>query len=138
MKTLLFIDFFYEPQIQRFQNKQLLPPNTNGSYYFRSLVNQHKYPVVFSHNDMQEGNILLRLNTAKPELVLIDFEYCSYNYRGFDIANHFVEWQYDYTRQDYPFYYERSGTRPTKEQKVSHVTGGRGRVGVLNVLVVSH
>lgn len=68
---------------------------------------------------MQEGNILLRQNTRKPELVLIDFEYCSYNYRGFDIANHFVEWQYDYTAAEYPFFHERTGSGPTKEQKVS-------------------
>lgn len=68
---------------------------------------------------MQEGNILLRQNTRKPELVLIDFEYCSYNYRAFDIANHFVEWQYDYTAAEYPFFHERTGSGPTKEQKVS-------------------
>ena len=29
-------------------------------------------------------------------VVLIDFEFSSYNYRGFDIANHFNEWMYDY------------------------------------------
>ena len=88
-------------------------------FLFRSLATRHKYPVVFCHNDMQEGNILLRQNTRKPELVLIDFEYCSYNYRAFDIANHFVEWQYDYTAAEYPFFHERAGSGPTKEQKVS-------------------
>jgi len=96
--------------------------------WFRSLVKQQKYPVVFCHNDMQEGNILLRQNSRKRELVLIDFEYCSYNYRGFDIANHFVEWQYDYTASEYPFFHERSGSGPTDEQKVSHVWGEEGWV----------
>ena len=91
---------------------------------FRSLVTQQKHPVVFCHNDMQEGNILLRENTSKPELVLIDFEYCSYNYRGFDVANHFAEWQYDYTEVDYPFFRERPGSSPTREQKVSLKWGG--------------
>lgn len=62
---------------------------------------------------------MLRQNTRKPELVLIDFEYCSYNYRAFDIANHFVEWQYDYTATEYPFFHERAGSGPTREQKVS-------------------
>ncbi|XP_054002302.1 choline/ethanolamine kinase isoform X2 [Hylaeus anthracinus] len=89
--------------------------------WFRSLVTRQKHPVVFCHNDMQEGNILLRQNTRKPELVLIDFEYCSYNYRGFDIANHFVEWQYDYTAAEYPFFHERTGSGPTKEQKINFV-----------------
>jgi choline/ethanolamine kinase len=31
-----------------------------------------------------------------PRLVVIDFEYASYNYRAFDFANHFCEWTLDY------------------------------------------
>ncbi|XP_020279109.1 choline/ethanolamine kinase isoform X2 [Pseudomyrmex gracilis] len=89
--------------------------------WFRSFVTQQKYPVTFCHNDMQEGNILLRQNTRKPELVLIDFEYCSYNYRGFDIANHFMEWQYDYTTPEYPFFHEHPASGPTKEQKLDFI-----------------
>ncbi|XP_028049220.1 choline/ethanolamine kinase isoform X3 [Monomorium pharaonis] len=85
--------------------------------WLRSIVMQQKHPVVFCHNDMQEGNILLLQNSRTPKLVLIDFEYCSYNYRGFDIANHFAEWQYDYTAPEYPFFHERPGAGPTKEQK---------------------
>ncbi|XP_008212901.1 choline/ethanolamine kinase isoform X2 [Nasonia vitripennis] len=88
--------------------------------WFRSLVKQQKHPVVFCHNDMQEGNILMRQN-SKTELVVIDFEYCSYNYRGFDVANHFLEWQYDYTSADYPFFTERSGSGSTKEQKLNFI-----------------
>lgn len=75
---------------------------------------------------MQEGNILLRQNSQKTELVVIDFEYCSYNYRGFDVANHFAEWQYDYTAASYPFFTERSGCGPTKEQKVRRALGAGG------------
>ena len=39
--------------------------------------------MVFCHNDLQEGYILIRENAASAEekLVIIDFEYCSYNYR---------------------------------------------------------
>ncbi|XP_043290129.1 choline/ethanolamine kinase isoform X1 [Venturia canescens] len=89
--------------------------------WLRSLVKQQKYPVVFCHNDMQEGNILLRQNSRKRELVVIDFEYCSYNYRGFDLANHFIEWQYDYTAAEYPFFHERAGAGPTDEQKLHFI-----------------
>ncbi|XP_066580942.1 choline/ethanolamine kinase isoform X2 [Prorops nasuta] len=96
--------------------------------WFKSLVKQHKYPVVFCHNDMQEGNILLRENSKKPELVLIDFEYCSYNYRAFDLANHFVEWQYDYTEADYPFFHEMTNG-PTKEQKLNFIRNYLKTVG---------
>ncbi|KAJ1975134.1 hypothetical protein H4R35_003285 [Dimargaris xerosporica] len=52
-------------------------------------------PIVFAHNDLQYGNIL-RLDQPSQELVVIDFEYAGYNYRGFDIANHFSEWTADY------------------------------------------
>ncbi|KAK1335637.1 hypothetical protein QTO34_003429 [Cnephaeus nilssonii] len=58
----------------------------------RSLLESTPSPVVFCHNDCQEGNILLlegRENLEDQKLMLIDFEYSSYNYRGFDIANHF-------------------------------------------------
>ena len=30
-------------------------------------------------------------------LTLIDFDYSKYNYRGYDIANHFCEFKYEYT-----------------------------------------
>lgn len=121
--------------------------------WLRKVVEMEAYPVVFCHNDLQEGNILFRqgnfnpvtetcdvdnpLNDLtplmisaspkleneqtpsngtsrkrslvddnlgnevveangnssgdeKPELMIIDFEYCAYNYRAFDIANHFL------------------------------------------------
>ncbi|XP_052758111.1 choline/ethanolamine kinase isoform X2 [Galleria mellonella] len=130
-------------------------------------------PVVFCHNDMQKGNILLledvvqstgdedvsvyvqtydtdspksnkennhtktsfetmtqyedqntsdsiishMSDSGEPKLVLIDFEYCAYNYRGFDIANHFQEWMYDYNNPEYPFYDEVLENYPTLEQK---------------------
>ncbi|XP_063545529.1 choline/ethanolamine kinase [Cydia strobilella] len=118
-------------------------------------------PVVFCHNDLQEGNILLledvhtdeeptyRLHSyqedsprksfdplsqyedantvdsesshisdsGEPKLVLIDFEYCAYNHRGFDIANHFQEWGYDYTNPEHPYYYENQENHPNLEQK---------------------
>ena len=53
------------------------------------------------------------------KLVVIDYEYCSYNYRAFDIANHFSEWMFDYTNKDYPFYYIDQDKFPSKEQRVN-------------------
>jgi choline/ethanolamine kinase len=80
---------------------------------------------MFCHNDMQEGNILLCCGDMTdeealqdPHLVLIDFEYCSYNYRGFDLANHFLEWMYDYTNSTYPYFTVNKNNFPTREQQV--------------------
>ena len=42
---------------------------------------------------------MLRLENSK-ELVLVDFEYAGYNPRGFDFANHFCEWTYDYHSEE--------------------------------------
>lgn len=106
--------------------------------WLKNVIESAAYPVVFCHNDLQEGNILLRqrdftplektddqlsdplkisigtkphespiidnsldsdfidstqpnrVHDEKPELMIIDFEYCAYNYRAFDIANHFL------------------------------------------------
>lgn len=75
--------------------------------FFRTIIARSKSQVVFAHNDLQEGNILLpkassgnirmpsvsdegssqprnslsAFNPTDPRLVLIDFEYASYNYR---------------------------------------------------------
>ncbi|XP_062199169.1 probable ethanolamine kinase [Phragmites australis] len=47
-------------------------------------------PVVYAHNDLLSGNLML--NDLEGKLYFIDFEYGSYSYRGYDIANHFNEY----------------------------------------------
>lgn len=65
--------------------------------------------VTAEHDEQQEEE--------EPELMFIDFEYCSYNYRGFDLANHFLEWTFDYTNKDYPFFFHKKAQFPNEEQK---------------------
>lgn len=168
--------------------------------WLKSVIDGEDHPVVFSHNDLQEGNILLREDFSasngldnycsttapnssstssskvdengsveagsdsasgisngsrnprkrsldepiesemdstrdsvlsgnsqslsdqpgdgEPELMIIDFEYCAYNYRGFDLANHFLEWTFDYTNPAAPYFYHRPEQYPTSEQQV--------------------
>ncbi|XP_072495457.1 choline kinase alpha [Notamacropus eugenii] len=91
----------------------------------RSLLESTSSPVVFCHNDCQEGNILLlegEENWEKQKLMLIDFEYSSYNYRGFDIGNHFCEWMYDYTYEKYPFFRADTLKYPTKKQQLHFIS----------------
>ncbi|KAF3836844.1 hypothetical protein F7725_004308, partial [Dissostichus mawsoni] len=85
--------------------KSPLPPSfkmwlSDTMSLLNALLAETKSPVVFCHNDVTEGNILI-LEDKDPNttdrLMLIDFEYSSYNYRGFDFGNHFCEWMYDYT-----------------------------------------
>ena len=49
-----------------------------------------KSPIVFCHNDLLAGNILLSLDERR-EVSFVDFEYSEYNPRGFDIGNFFCE-----------------------------------------------
>ncbi|XP_024902031.1 choline kinase alpha, partial [Pteropus alecto] len=91
----------------------------------RSLLESTPSPVVFCHNDCQEGNVLLlegRENSEKQKLMLIDFEYSSYNYRGFDIGNHFCEWMYDYNYEKYPFFRANILKYPTKKQQLHFIS----------------
>uniref|UniRef100_A0A8D2DZ37 Ethanolamine kinase n=1 Tax=Sciurus vulgaris TaxID=55149 RepID=A0A8D2DZ37_SCIVU len=91
----------------------------------RSLLESTPSPVVFCHNDCQEGNILLldgRENAERQKLMLIDFEYSSYNYRGFDIGNHFCEWMYDYTYEKYPFFTANILKYPTRKQQLHFIS----------------
>ncbi|ORZ09005.1 kinase-like domain-containing protein [Absidia repens] len=56
-------------------------------------------PIVFSHNDLLYGNIIL--NDTKEEAYFIDYEYGCYAFRGFDIGNHFNEhcgFEFDYSK----------------------------------------
>ena len=88
---------------------------------------------MFSHNDLQGGNILCRqLSQAEEEngsreadspeferrLTVIDFEFCSYNFRAFDIANHWAEWMYDYGLDESPYYTIKRDKYPSKTEQV--------------------
>ena len=53
-------------------------------------------------------------------LVAIDFEFCAYNYRAYDIANHWAEWIYDYGNKEYPYYFVNHNKAPTIDQKVNN------------------
>lgn len=63
-----------------------------------SILSQVPSPLVLSHNDLQYGNIM----STDAGVVLIDFEYTSYNPRGYDLGNHFCEWAYDYHKTIQP------------------------------------
>ncbi|RAL15578.1 putative choline kinase [Aspergillus homomorphus CBS 101889] len=76
-------------------------------------VNAVKQQLVFAHNDTQYGNLLrmepshesplLRPENKHKQLVVIDFEYASANTPGFEFANHFSEWCYNYHDPERPW-----------------------------------
>ena len=65
--------------------------------WLKNLLKQTESPIVFAHNDLLSGNILYR--EGDDNIVFVDYEYGGWNYRGFDIGNHFCEYAgFDYTK----------------------------------------
>ncbi|XP_005307357.2 choline kinase alpha isoform X1 [Chrysemys picta bellii] len=124
LNQVLRIKFTRESRIRKL-NKILSYNLPQEMKSLRSMLEATSSPVVFCHNDCQEGNVLLlegREDSEKQKLMLIDFEYSSYNYRGFDIANHFCEWMYDYTYEKYPFFKASFLKYPTKMQQLHFIS----------------
>ncbi|KJH49864.1 Choline/ethanolamine kinase [Dictyocaulus viviparus] len=80
-------------------------------------------PVVFCHNDLTSGNLLISLtskstspsctseeislnggNKQSLSLNLVDFEFSAYNYRGFDLANYFCAAAIEHNVNEFPHY----------------------------------
>jgi ethanolamine kinase len=98
-------------------------------------------PVVFCHNDLLHANIIYskdgEFGDAKECVTFIDFEYAGYNYRGFDIANHFCEWagfdcnydllisarvaQENWLRAYYEAYYSKQCSRAALDEMLEEV-----------------
>ncbi|KAJ1960200.1 hypothetical protein IWQ62_004316 [Dispira parvispora] len=57
--------------------------------YLKQELDKLQAPVVFSHNDLLSANVIY--NQEQDRVSFIDHEYASYNYRGYDIGNHFAE-----------------------------------------------
>ncbi len=73
--------------------------------------------LVASHNDFLNGNIL---KLPGGGLLLIDFEYSSYNFRMYDVANFITESLFDYSVQESP-YFAYFPDRRDSDEKVSEM-----------------
>ncbi|XP_070686827.1 choline kinase alpha isoform X2 [Pempheris klunzingeri] len=123
LSQVMRLNFTRESHLRRF-NRLLSYNLPQEMDVLKSLLESTHSPVVFCHNDCQEGNILLlkgRQSSDKQKLMLIDFEYSSYNYRGFDIGNHFCEWMYDYTCDEFPFFKVNAQAYPSKAQQLHFI-----------------
>jgi len=94
------IDFQSLKQEVEFQKSIILPLNS---------------PVVFCHNDLLLANFMY--NSKTEQFYVIDYEYANYNYRGYDLGNHFAEWIIDYTRKDYPKFYFKPENYPSHSER---------------------
>jgi choline/ethanolamine kinase len=67
------------------ETKQDPVPQLNGNSRKRSLPDNSLDSEIIDSSTNDVENL-----AEEPELMIIDFEYCAYNYRAFDIANHFL------------------------------------------------
>lgn len=123
MDQVMKLNFNREAHVKKYKKlmKLDLPAELES---LRALLAATPSPVVFCHNDVQEGNILMlddKDHSSNERLMLIDFEYSSYNYRGFDFGNHFCEWMYNYTYDQWPFYKASPENYPTREQQLHFI-----------------
>mmetsp|Transcript_9215 Transcript_9215/g.12668 ORF Transcript_9215/g.12668 Transcript_9215/m.12668 type:complete len:359 (-) Transcript_9215:47-1123(-) len=95
--------------------------------YLKQILSSSKSPIVFCHNDLLGPNIIYDSET--DTFNFIDYEYGSYNYRGFDFGNHFNEYagfELDYAKypskeQQYIFFKQylkafKKGVEPTEQE----------------------
>ncbi|XP_054157294.1 choline/ethanolamine kinase-like [Oppia nitens] len=60
--------------------------------WLKGVIIKSKSPIVFNHVDFRGSNIMI---TENDGLILCDFEYSAYGYRGFDFGTIYVEWGRD-------------------------------------------
>lgn len=99
-----------------------MSPSFDMDTEFNELLkaaNDLNCPIVFCHNDLQGGNILLaeKATPTTPRMTIIDWEYGHYNYRGFDLGNHFNEWMFDYSMTGQPGFEWTAANYPSKEMQ---------------------
>jgi len=119
------ISFNSGDSVQREKLQKVLSYGLASEFqYLKKLCAKVPSPVVFCHNDLQEGNILYSESEEDPSnwwLTPIDFEYASYNYRGFDIGNHFCEWCYDYEVDHAPYFSADMALYPNKQEQLRFI-----------------
>jgi choline/ethanolamine kinase len=80
----------------------------------QTLLSALQSPLTFCHNDLICGNMM---KYADGRIIFIDYEYGSYNFRGYDFGNHFTEWTLDYTVKEWPKFRIVPSQYPSEEQQ---------------------
>ncbi|BGP19049.1 hypothetical protein JCM10213_009241 [Rhodosporidiobolus nylandii] len=142
LRSLLNLPLFehqlrlYRSFVRRVERSSSLPPSSSAPPS-SPPIGPVRSKRVFAHNDTQYGNLLLVTpQTTDPEeereiereaereggahrrLIVVDFEYAGANPRGFDIANHFCEWQADYHHPSLSHSLSAHQPYPTRAERI--------------------
>ncbi|CAG2108024.1 unnamed protein product, partial [Medioppia subpectinata] len=95
---------YQEIQRHQYETLQTLDLLAEMSW-LKKIVVDLKSPIVFSHNDFNRKNILMREtndeNSQQMDIYLIDFDFSSYTYRGIDLGNYFGTWGQKWPNYDW-------------------------------------
>jgi len=92
----------YQNEYKDSKAKELPKSKLQDEFQFlEQQLSKADSPIVFTHNDLLAPNIIF--NPANNLIRFIDYEYANYNFRGFDLGNHFCEWAgFDLKYENYP------------------------------------
>lgn len=74
--------------------------------FLKNKLQEVNGKVCFCHNDLNANNIFLKDTgiDLQNSIIFIDFEYCNYNYRGYDMGNFLIERCFDYNYDKPPYF----------------------------------
>ncbi|XP_032895247.1 choline kinase alpha-like [Amblyraja radiata] len=123
LKQIMGLTFFREAHVKKFNKlKTFNLPGELAS--LKSLLEATWSPVVFCHNDVQEGKglSLVGEDAGEREDCCLTCTFCLvFVRRGFDIGNHFCEWMYDYTYDQWPFFKANMENYPNRQQQLHFI-----------------
>ena len=84
---------FYEDAIKKFGLNEFTTDLNNEIIWMKNLISDLDSLIVFAHNDIHGGNILIRENCNQKDdkLLFCDFDWSAYGYRGNDFGRFFGE-----------------------------------------------
>ena len=95
-----FFDSFYKKAYERFDIDKLVNELNLETYknndikkeldWLKKVLIETKSPIMFTHLDFRGTNCMV--TDPNDEIILCDFEYSCYGYRGFDFGSTMVEW----------------------------------------------
>ncbi|CAD8083992.1 unnamed protein product [Paramecium sonneborni] len=97
-------ELYTDVELKQLENIESFLNNDDEYKYLQEMIGkENNEELKFCHNDLNQLNIFSTTRKDK-EIVFIDYEYCSYNYPSYDIANFLNESAINYQYEDEPYY----------------------------------
>ncbi|XP_054157321.1 choline/ethanolamine kinase-like [Oppia nitens] len=101
-------DINIKERFEKYNCETLLTADLKSEYeWIKQIVSKVNSPLIFTHNDFRSSNLLITESMDKTDgpIVVCDFEFSSYGYRGMDFQSIIMEWsrkQFDFSTDGLP------------------------------------